>query len=252
MKDREPLIVGGLVTLMLLLWAGFLFHHSPTFASSPLGVALGSVGAFLMLFPLFYMVIKRVKPLKKVVTRRVPMRTLLAWHVYAGVFGPILALLHTGHKFHSPLGVALTGLMLVVVLSGFVGRYLLKQVNREKSAESANLTKLNAAYATTLRDLRNEPGEARLLRPFAGVVRRLGAGIFLRPEADPAGPLPASLRAISLAESIADTEYAIRTHEFFKAAFGKWLKLHIWISFLLYGLLALHVWAAFHYAFAWR
>ena len=252
MKDREPLIVGGLVALMLLLWGGFLFHHSPSFASSSLGITLGSVGTFLMLFPLFYMVIKRIKPLKKVITRRVPMRTLLAWHVYAGVFGPILALLHTGHKFHSPLGVALTGTMLVVVLSGFVGRYLLKQVGREKSAESANLKQLNAAYAETLSDLQNEPAEARLLRPFAGFLPRLGARAFLRPEPEPSGPLPASVRAIELAESIADTEYAIRTHEFFKAAFSKWLKLHIWISFLLYGLLALHIWAAFHYAFAWR
>jgi hypothetical protein len=60
--------------------------------------------------------------LKKVVTQRVSMRTLLTWHIYAGIVGPILAILHTGHKFNSSLGIALTAMMILVTLSGFVGR----------------------------------------------------------------------------------------------------------------------------------
>jgi len=56
---------------------------------------------------------------------------------------------------------------------------------------------------------------------------------------------------IWLAESIADVEYAIKTHQDFKRWFGKWLKLHIAISFILYGLMALHIWAAVHFGLRW-
>lgn len=34
MKEREPLVVGGLVALLLLLWLGFLFHASDRFPGS--------------------------------------------------------------------------------------------------------------------------------------------------------------------------------------------------------------------------
>src|SRR5260370_32632342 len=108
MQEREKIVVSGLVALMLLLWLGFTVHISPEFAGSFWGHLLGISGACLMLVPLVYLIIKRVKPLNRFVTRLVPMRTLLAWHIYAGVIGAILVLLHTGHKFQSVLGTALT------------------------------------------------------------------------------------------------------------------------------------------------
>ena len=85
-------------------------------------------GSLLMLGPLAYLVIKRVKPIKARLTRRVSMRTLLSWHIYTGLLGSLLVLLHTGHKFESLLGVSLTALTLIVVFSGFVGRYLLRRI----------------------------------------------------------------------------------------------------------------------------
>ena len=54
-----------------------------------------------------------------------------------------------------------------------------------------------------------------------------------------------------LAESMADLEYAIKTHETFKRWFAAWLKLHIVISLILYGLLALHIWAGIHFGLRW-
>ena len=125
MKERDRLVVSGLVVLLLLLWLGFLVHRDPRFAGSFWGGVLGVSGAVLILVPLAYSLVKRVKWIQDRVWRRVTMRTLLAWHIYAGILGPILALLHTGHKFNSPLGIALTAMMLLVVLSGFTGRYLL-------------------------------------------------------------------------------------------------------------------------------
>lgn len=248
MKESEQTIVGGLVVLMLILWLGFLVHRSPRFAGSALGGALGVAGAVLMLVPLAYMIVKRVGPLKRVVTRRVSMRTLLAWHIYAGVLGPILGLLHTGHKFDSPLGVALTAMMILVVLSGFVGRYLMSYTSQTIREKREVLTQLEVAYRRTAGELAAHPEQVALLRPVTGFWRRVLAGLVL-PLSTAAAPLP--VRALRLSESIADVEYAVKSHEVAKRLFGAWLKLHILISFALYALLALHVWAGIYFGLRW-
>ena len=110
MKEKERLLVAGLVVLMLLLWLGFPFHQSPRFAGSLWGGVFGVAGALLMLVPLLYLIVKRIKRLKKKVSQWVSMRTLLAWHIYAGVLGPLLVVIHSGHKYESTLGIALTAM----------------------------------------------------------------------------------------------------------------------------------------------
>lgn len=249
MKENEKTIVGALIVLMLLLWLGFVVHRSPRFAGSLAGGVLGVAGAALMLVPLAYMLVKRVGPIKRVVTRRVSMRALLAWHIYAGILGPILGLLHTGHKFDSPLGIALTVMMIVVVLSGFVGRYLMGQTSQTIREKREMLTQLELAYRATAGELAARPEQAAILRPMAGLWRRLAAGAVLPVRA--AAAAPAAVRALRLSESIADVEYALKTHETAKRLFGAWLKLHILISFILYALLALHVWAGIYFGLRW-
>ena len=248
MKENEKTIVSGLVVLMLVLWLGFLVHRSPRFAGSAWGGVLGVSGAALMLVPLAYMIVKRVGPLKRAVTRTVSMRTLLAVHIYAGVLGPILGLLHTGHKFDSPLGVALTAIMIVVVLSGFVGRYLMGQTSQTIREKREMLTQLEVAYRQTAGQVAAHPEQVALLRPVGGFWSRLVAGLIM-PRSAAAASVP--VRALRLSESIADLEYAVKTHETVKRVFAAWLKLHILISFILYGLLALHVWAGVYFGLRW-
>ena len=50
---------------------------------------------------------------------------------------------------------------------------------------------------------------------------------------------------------MADLEYAVKTHEVVRQAFGCWLACHIIISLLLYMLLALHIWAAWYFGLRW-
>lgn len=251
MKERERAVISGLVVLMGILWLGFLVHRSPRFAGSSWGGVLAVFGGLLMLVPVPYAFVKRIKPLKKVVTRRVSMRTLLAWHIYAGILGPILVLLHSGHKFESPLGVVLTATTLVVVVSGFVGRYLLGRFSQEIREKKAMLSKLGAAYERACAELASRPDQAAALRPFSGRVSRLLVGFFVSaPAVEPAGATsPGTL--LGLADSIADVEYAIGTHERFKRWFGRWLKWHIAVSLLLYAFLGLHVWASVHFGLRW-
>jgi hypothetical protein len=56
---------------------------------------------------------------------------------------------------------------------------------------------------------------------------------------------------IRLAESVADLEYAVRTHELFKRWFAWSLKLHIVLSLIFYALLGLHIWAEIHFGLRW-
>ena len=243
MKERGELVVGGLVLLLLIFPLGFLVHVSPRFPGSLPGSLVGIAGAVLMLVPFAYLVVKRAPGLQRRVTRRVSMRTLLAIHVYAGVLGPILGMVHAAHKFESPIGVSLTGMMLVVVISGYTGRYLLGQTAKAVRGRRANLAAVKAALARTPADPRDEHHTAS-----ASLLDRLRR-TFLAPEPAAASKQPASRR--SLAEAAADLEFAVRAEAVVNDLFGRWLKLHIVIAMILYALLALHVWSGLYYGLRW-
>lgn len=252
MKEKEKIVVSGLVMLMLLAWLGFPLHHAHRFAGSFWGGVLGVTGAVLMLVPLAYLIVKRNKNLKQSVTKHVSMRTLLAWHIYAGVLGPILVIIHSGHKYESAVGIALTAMTLLVVISGFTGRYLMSGFAKEIREKNSMLTELQGAYDEAVVAVGSNSETARSLRPFSGFFSRLMAGFFL-PEAstEPSVAKADAITLVRLAESIADVEYAIRTHEDFKQWFGKWLKFHILISFILYGLMFVHVYYAVYFGLRW-
>lgn len=252
MKEREKIVVTGLVMLMLLAWLGFPLHHAHRFAGSFWGGVFGIAGAVLMLVPLAYLIVKRNKSLKKSVTKHVSMRTLLAWHIYAGVLGPILVIIHSGHKYESFVGIALTAMTLLVVVSGFVGRYLMSGFAKEIREKKAMLNELQTAYDAAVVTVGSNPATAKSLRPFTGFFSRLMAGFFLpEPSTEPSVARADSITLVRLAESIADVEYAIRTHEDFKQWFGKWLKFHIVISFVLYALMFVHVYYAVYFGLRW-
>ncbi len=252
MREREPIIISILVLLLLLLWGGFAFHLSPRFAGSLTGGILGILGSLLMFIPLIYLVIKRVKRINRWITSWTSMRTLLAWHIYAGVVGPILVIMHTGHKFESSLGIFLTAMTLIVVVSGFIGRYLMKKIRTEISEKKSLLDQMNTEYKKTMLQLRTCcTDQVELIQPYTGVFSRLFGNIFFSMAPAMGEVESTSKKAFQLTESIADVEYAIKTHESFKKAFSSWLKLHIWLSCVLYILLIAHVWGAIHFGLRW-
>lgn len=236
-QEHESLVVGGLVVLLVGFPLGFLVHVSARFPGSLVGSLIGILGAVLMLAPFAYLVIKRVEPLKARVTRHVSMRTLLTIHIYAGILGPLLGLIHAAHKFESPLGVSLTGLMLVVVVSGYVGRYLLGQLGRAIRGRQADLASLRAALD------RRAPADTA--SPRSGVWQNL-RDLFVHREGRPEAP-----SAARLAGAIADIEFAVRAEAVAKLLFERWLKLHIVIAMALYALLALHIWSGLYYGLRW-
>lgn len=251
MRERERLVVGGLVVLMLLLWLGFLVHRSPRFPGSFEGSLLGIGAALLMGVPLAYVVVKRIRPLRRRATAKVSMRTLLAWHIYAGILAPILALLHTGHRFESPLGVALIASMLIVAVSGFVGRYLLRMIGEESKERRTMRDALRKEYDHVADLVRGSAEQAAIVSPLTGPIRGwLGRLLFDRASQPGLASSPA-LRALRIADTLADVEYAVHTQETFKRWFSRWLRVHIVLTFALYALLTAHVAAELSLGLRW-
>lgn len=245
MKEREGIIVGGTLCLLLLAWLGFLLHRSPRFPGSGVGAAFGIAGAVLMLVPLAYPIANRIPALHDLMTAHVSMQSWLTLHVYAGIFGPLLAIIHTGHRFDSPLGIALTAVLLLVAVSGFAVRYLLKYVNQDIKDKLLLLQTARGDLDSAWGVLENSPAEMRGLPKAPVLVAGFASlGIEL-PFGGPVGDVTRN------AESVADLEYAVHTNELFKRWFGWSLKVHIVLSITFYLLLALHVGAGIYFGLRW-
>lgn len=235
MRERASLIVGLLVVLLLLFPLGYLVHISPRFPGSLAGSLIGITGAALMLIALAYPIIKRVPWLKDRVTRRVSMATLLAVHIYAGVLGPIFGLVHSAHKFVSPLGVSLVVSMIVVVLSGYVGRFLLGRLGKAIRSRSGELAALQSGFAALPESPTDElpAGQAGWRRLF-----------FEAADSQETGRADVAL-------ALADAEYAVRSEQALQSVLQRWLNLHIIVAVILSALLVLHIWAGLYFGLRW-
>ena len=245
MKEREGIIVSGVLTVLLLGWLGFLVHRSPRFPGSGVGAVFGIAGAVLMLVPLAYPIAKRIPFLHARITAHVSMQSILALHVYSGIFGPLLAIIHTGHKFDSGLGITLTAVMLLVVVSGFAVRYLLTYVTHDIKDKLVLLQTARGDLDSAWGVLENSPAEMRALPKAPLLVAGLASLGLELPTVGPAGEV------IRIAESVADLEYAVRTDELLKRWFGRSLMVHIGLSVILYMLLALHIGSEIHFGLRW-
>jgi hypothetical protein len=171
-----------------------------------------------MLVPLVYWVVKRWS-LGRPATARARLR-LLELHVYASLLGAVLAILHSGHRFESVLGIVLTSAMLISIGSGFIGRHFLRYVSDEMRGQQALLAVLHAEFAERT-------------GPEAGNPERRGT------------------EAWRLATAIADVEYAISMEQAIKRKLAWWLGIHIAASIAFYVLLALHVGASLQFGLRW-
>ncbi|MFC4172451.1 iron reductase [Microvirga sp. GCM10011540] len=232
MNETERLTVGAGLTLLLFLTPAFVLHTSPRFPGSLTGSILGIAAAILMVLLLLYPLAKYSTSLKPLITTVVSVRSLLTFHVYAGVLGALLGNLHTGHKYQSPLGIALVVAMLVVVVTGFVGRYYLPTVSAELREQQSRLATLRSAFDQTVGALAGQQATSE-------GAPRSGA------EALPGVPI------IQLVDGIADLEHAIGSRDALKAIFMRWIVVHVVSAIVMYLLLALHVAGQIYYGLRW-
>lgn len=124
-------------------------RHGVPAAGGALGHTLGVIGFVLMLCTeTLYTLRKR--------SRRFAFGRMSLWlqaHIVTGIVGPFLVLLHAGAKFHGLAGV-LTLLTILMVLSGFLGRYLFTAIPRSLEGAEAQVRHLEAEIVAADRELR--------------------------------------------------------------------------------------------------
>jgi len=108
-------------------------------AGGSVGHKLGIMGASMMVLMLLYSVRKRVGALR----RLGPLSRWLDVHIYLGVFGPLLIVLHSTFKVQGLVALSFWS-MVVVALSGVLGRYLYLQIPRTRAGEEVALAELEA------------------------------------------------------------------------------------------------------------
>jgi hypothetical protein len=149
---------------------------------------------------------------------------LLGLHIYGGLLEALLAILHSGHNYRSALGIALVVDILVVVGTGFFGRYYLGHLGAEVRQQQALLGTLRSAYDRTALSL--------------GAASRI-------PSTAPDVPI------LRLVDAIADAEYSLTIRETAKRITGRWMIVHTVASIVLYGLLLLHIGSSVYYGLRW-
>jgi hypothetical protein len=192
---RRSLILIHLLSgaaVLALLAAGADFYRTPLLerahhegywqwkAGGSVGHKLGITGASMMVLMLLYSVRKRVGALR----RLGPLSRWLDVHIYLGVFGPLLVVLHSSFKVQGLVALSFWS-MVVVALSGVLGRYLYLQIPRTRAGEELALAELETQdreFSSQLR-ARFRLDEAQLARldALVGVPERTGLlGGFVR------------------------------------------------------------------------
>ncbi len=131
--------------------------------------------------------------------------------------------------------------MLVVALSGFVGRYLLRMIGEEAKERRTLRDALRNEYDQLAALVRGSGEQAAMVSSLSGPIRSwLGRVLFDR-GVEPTLAGPPALRALRVADALVDVEYAVHTQEAFKRWFSRWLRIHIVLTFVLYALLTAHI-----------
>jgi hypothetical protein len=133
-------------------------------ASDLFGHAIGILGFVLMMMTeTLYSFRKR--------SRRARWGRMSAWldfHIFTGVVGPYMVLLHSSWKFNGLAGIVML-LTIIVVASGFMGRYIYTSVPRTADGVEIEASQLEARISETEAELqsllRGRPDVKRLLPP---------------------------------------------------------------------------------------
>lgn len=223
-----------------LLVIGFLFHQSRTFAGSAPGHALGIAGTILILMTLIY-------PFRKRILKKKGKQNPLNSHISYGLIGPSLVVVHSAHKFSSLVGILVFVSLVLVVFSGIVGRYLFKKVNRS---------------------LREQKRDHRLLqdRIESRKNEMLAACMLSEEETHEQTDVPqqtpehwevrsdmtaACEQWLDEVRALAETEYSMQFFDRLNVLFSRWIRIHYWISGVLFALIGVHVITTLYYGLRW-
>ncbi|MDH4274920.1 MAG: hypothetical protein OEW08_07775 [Gammaproteobacteria bacterium] len=142
--QRETQLIGAMLAVVMLgvfvTWGGW---DKETLAyDDDLIYDLGLIGGLMMLGQFLYTMRKHVPGMR----RWGPIKQWFNVHMAIGIVAPLIILIHTRFTLQSINGSVAFFSMLMVVLSGIVGRYLLSKVNFDYVAERASLKHVHERF----------------------------------------------------------------------------------------------------------
>lgn len=158
-------LIASLLIMGFYVFVLFVTQKIPA-AGELFGHSLGILGFFLMILTeTLYSLRKRSRS-----TRWGKMSEWLQFHIFTGLVGPFMVFLHTSWKFNGLAG-AVTLLTAIVVISGFVGRYIYTRIPRTSDGLELD-TPLGEAQAAAIANAR------RLMALWHTVHIPIGMALF--------------------------------------------------------------------------
>ena len=240
---------------------GYVPAHRLLRPAGRAGEMFGIAGLFIMCMTLVYAVRKKFRGLSKIGTTK-------AWleiHIFCGLVGPVLITLHTAMKFNGIVSIAYWS-MVLVVLSGFVGRYLYVRIPKSLRGTEISLDELDARAIELKGQLAAGGLPTALLRRIeefeqgsrsGGFVLgdlRLGRGLSrLHGELAAAGVSPARLVAADhLIRERATLLRRIATLDTSKKLFHLWHVFHKPFVYVMLAIAVVHVGVALYFGYGGR
>ena len=239
---KWPDVLAGLFIGLVLLLMAFPLE---SFSGSIPGHALGIAGTIMMLLALIY-------PFRKRILKKKGKQNPLMPHIYLGLVGSSLVVIHSGHKHASTIGVLIFIAMLLVVLSGIVGKMLYAKVNRSLRGHKADLEMLTQSF----RERRKTGGLELDVCRLVLEQEHLLASDSENEDDMTGGADAADVRARcqllgEIAEAMADKEGAIQVFSQTQKYFSFWSNVHIFSTYFLFSMIGVHVLTTVYYGLRW-
>jgi hypothetical protein len=179
-QSRSNELLSALLAVVFItlayLWVKLLSGAVPA-ASSLYGHSMGIIGFIMMLMTeVLYSLRKRSR-----LAHWGPMSSWLKFHVFTGIVGPYLVLLHSSWKFNGVAGV-LTLMTAIIVASGFVGRYIYTAVPRSADGLALEVDEIDHEIAAAERHLADWISSRGIALPalalHSGTIPAAGAGLI--------------------------------------------------------------------------
>lgn len=140
-------IVGGMLILLAWLVSDGTFYK----AGDDIGYNLGLVGGLLMVSLLIYPLRKRVR----FMNRWGSMQAWFRYHQAAGIVGPMLVLFHSTFRIGSMNGRVALYAMLLVALSGVIGRFLYRHIHKGMYGQHLTMRDAEEELKASAEDVRS-------------------------------------------------------------------------------------------------
>lgn len=235
---NEKNITALLSIFFVIFVLGFLLHQSPTFAGSLFGHLIGIAGTVIMSMTLVYPFRKRIQKKKG---KKNPINT----HIYYGLIGPLLVVVHSAHKFSSIIGVLVFLSMFIVVGSGIVGKFLFRRTNRAVKQQKSDLETLKSLFALRRADATQCRSYLAIGKKALWDSDQVTGGVT-----DIEGQQRCEV-LLHLANSITELEQSVRIFSHTKVLFSRWIRVHYLLTFFLFAMVIVHVLTTLYYGLRW-